>query len=346
MSAYTALVSAHLKILFRSREFLFWDLMFPVLLMILLGSAFGHSGFSATVGLSGHGPVRPLILHTLHHIAGVKVVLTQAGPQGIRSGHLDIWLQIQPHRVRLISTASPTSQMASAMIQGVIDHVNLGMLHRPVAISLAISHLAGPTFNYVDFLVPGILAMSLMTSGLFAGGALVTYRTQGILRRLQATPLSAPQFLLSRYTAQLVLALLETAILLGVAHVLYGFSPSGSVLAFVIFLLLGSTGFLMIGFFVANVVGTPEVASTINNVINLPMMFLSGVFYPVGQLPAFIKPLSAVLPLKYLAEALRNIMLTSQTLAQQTRPLLVLAGTAVVFGVLASWLFKWDARRV
>ncbi len=346
MSAYIALVSAHLKILFRSRDFLFWDLMFPVLLMILLGAAFGHSSFSATVGVSGHGPIRPLMLRTLHHLAGVKVVLTQAGAQGIQSGHLDVWMQIQQHHVKLIRTASPTSQMTAIVIQGIINQMNLALLHHPAAITVAMSHLSGPTSNYVDFLVPGILAMSLMTSGLFAGGAIVTYRTQGVLRRLQATPLSAMQFLLSRYTAQLALSLVETIIVLGVAHLLYGFSPSGSVGAFVIFLLLGSTGFLMIGFFVSNIVESPEVASTINNAINLPMMFLSGIFYPVGQLPAFIKPLSEVLPLKYLAEALRNIMLASQPLAHETVPLLVLAGTAVGFGVLASLIFKWDARRV
>jgi ABC-2 type transport system permease protein len=346
MNAYVGLVVSNLRILFRSRELLFWDLAFPVLLMVLLGAAFGHAGFNATVGVSGSGPVGPALVHALQHVPGITVDRVLHGRNLLGTGHLDVWVSILNQHVLVTRTGSPTSAIAANVVQGIVNQLTIALMHQTPPITLKMSTVAGPSGSYVDFLVPGIIAMSLMTSGLFAGGALAAYRSQGILRRISATPLSSLQFLLARYTSQLVLAALETVILLAAAHLLYGFNLSGSVPAFIVLLFLGSTAFLMMGFFVANIVDSPEVVSTINNVINLPMMFLSGIFYAVGQLPQILRPLSSILPLKYLAAALRGVSLSGQPLAAQGLAIAVLVGTTVVFGGLAASLFKWDARRV
>lgn len=346
MSAYLALVRANLRMMFRSRDFLFWDLAFPVLLMVLLASAFSHAGLSATIGIGGSGAMKVAMVKALHQVSGFSLTPVRYGAQAVRNGHLDAFVFVHHNHVAIVATGSPTSRVAATVIHGIVNQITIAMMHQPPTVLVSMRQVAGPSGRYVDFLVPGLLAMSLMTSGLFAGSFLVTARSQGILRRLRATPLHSSPFLLARYTSQLVLSGMETVILLGLARLLYGFIPRGSVVAFVLCLFLGSTAFLMIGFFVANLAQTPEVATTVINLINLPMMFLSGIFYTVGQLPHILHPLTQVLPLKYLADALRNISLSGQPLTQQGGPILILVTTSVVFGGLATGFFKWDGRRV
>lgn len=346
MMAYLALVRANLRMMFRSRDFLFWDLAFPVLLMILLASAFSHVGISAKIGVGGSGPMKEAIVNALHHVAGFSLTQTRHGAQAVRTGHLDASVFVHHNQVTILATSAPTSQIAATVIQGMVNQITIAMMHPSPQVLVSMQQVLGPSTSYVDFLVPGILAMSLMTSGIFSASFLVTARSQGILRRLRATPLSSAQFLLARYTSQLVLTGMETVILLGLARLLYGFIPAGSAVAFVLCLFLGSTAFLMMGFFVANLSATPEVAATVSNLINLPMMFLSGIFYSAGQLPRILRPLTQVLPLKYLADALRNIALSGQPLAQQGGPILILLATSLIFGGLATGFFKWDGRRV
>ncbi len=348
MNAYLTLVGMNLKMLVRARDVLFWNFAFPVLFMVLMGTAFGSSpGFSAHVGIEGSGPIATGLVHALGHIKGMGVsVMASGGTQALKAGHIAVLLRIAGHEIHLIHTNASASQSVSSIVKATVMAMNLQVLHQPLPFHVVPHQISLQGTSYIDFLAPGILGMTLMNTGLFAGTALITHRSQGILRRIRGTPLSTGVFIGARITTQMVVALLQAALILVIAKEGYQFTPVGNLWTLIPLLVLGELAFMTIGFFVAGVANTMEVASALTNIVSLPMMFLAGVFYPVSQLPPFIKPLAQILPLRYLTSGLRAIVVHGAPLAGLENDFIALAVVAVVCGALAVKFFRWDMPHV
>lgn len=199
----------------------------------------------------------------------------------------------------------------------------------------------------VDFLVPGILAMSLMQLGLFGTAQpLVSLRERGVLRRLGATPLPRSTLLATQIAFRLTLGMTQTAILLGLGKVVFGVSMGDNLplLAFVAF--MGALMFVSLGFVIASISRTVDSAAGISQLINFPMMFLSGIFFPVSFVPSFLYPVVAALPLTYLSDALREVMIgappSNPLNVNLSGSLLILTGWLFVFVVVSIRTFKWE----
>jgi len=205
--------------------------------------------------------------------------------------------------------------------------------------------VAAKSFKYIDFLVPGIVAMSLMTVGIYGiSGTFVAYRERGVLRRLKATPMPLGSFIGSRVLMQLFVSLIQAGLVLATGSLLFHVNVGGAgtwarvgVLA-----IIGSASFVTIGFFVASVSKNIEIAAALGNVIGTPMMFLSGIFFPFDFMPDFLRSIARLLPLTYLGDGLRQSMVNGTQVAPIAVDAAILVGWLVVCLGIAARSFRWE----
>ncbi len=197
--------------------------------------------------------------------------------------------------------------------------------------------------DYVDFLVPGIMAMAIMTSCIFSlAPTIVRLREQGVMRRLWVTPLSKASFLASHVLFRLFIATAQTILILAVAFTLLDTNLALPVAPILVFVVLGNLNGAAISFTIAGFSKTPEVASTIANVVSIPMLLLCGVFLPLEIMPRKFLPVIWSLPLTHLSESLRRMMSMEWSFTELWRSELALLGFLIAFFTISLLTFKWD----
>ena len=196
--------------------------------------------------------------------------------------------------------------------------------------------------RYIDWLIPGLLGMNIMGTGMWGVGfTLVLQRTRKLLMRLIATPMRRHQYLAALVAARLVLLGLEVAALVGFARLLFGVPVNGSPLALGVVSLLGAMTFSGIGLLTASRAQTIEGVSGIMNVVMAPMWICSGIFFAASNFPEPLQPFIQALPLTALVDALRAVMLDGDGLLAIGPELLIVAAWGAASFVLALRIFKW-----
>lgn len=201
---------------------------------------------------------------------------------------------------------------------------------------------AGAAIRYVDWLVPGVLGMNMMFSCLFGiGYVIVRYRKSGYLKRLNATPLTALEFIVAQLISRLTLILLITVAVFAGTNSFLHFRMEGSYLDLFIVTLVGSVAMIAMGLVISARVTSEELAGGLLNVLSWPMMVLSGVFFSVDGAPPVLQKAADLFPLTHLLNAARAIMLDGATLGELVYPLSVLGAMAIVFLALGASVFRW-----
>jgi ABC-2 type transport system permease protein len=354
---------ANLLMTVRNKQALFWSFFFPVLLMCLLGVVFGqeeaYAPKLAIVDEDQSAASRAVVdvfmdvdalvtsevddeqtaLDDLQNgdYAGVLVL-----PEGVQEQFASGTLEIPMYY-------DNSSMITAGTVTGVVDQVLRSISDQATGTqpkyTLAAQPVAAESFNYIDFLVPGVVAMALMTSGIYGvSGTFVYYRQNGVLRRLKATPMPLGSFVATRVLVHLVTALIQAGLVLLVGVVLFGVqvATGPTLLKVAMMALIGSSSFITIGFFIAAVSRNVEIAAALAQVIGTPMMFLSGIFFPMENAPAWIQPVVKAMPLAYLADALRDIIIKGETLWFVRLDIVVLSVTTAVFLALSVRFFRWE----
>ena len=192
------------------------------------------------------------------------------------------------------------------------------------------------------YFVPSILAMALMQLGIFASIPLVSQREKQILKRLAATPLSRITFVGSNVVMRLIIAALQTILIVGIGAWLFGVTIVGNVLVVVGFIALGALTFLAVGYIIAAWARTEETANAGTSIVQFPLMFLRGIFFPISFMPGWLQPVAAAMPLTYLADALRQTMVGGAAYASLAVDALVLGGWMLVCFLIAARFFRWQ----
>jgi ABC-2 type transport system permease protein len=196
--------------------------------------------------------------------------------------------------------------------------------------------------RYIDFLIPGLLAMTIMTISVAGSGYnIVEYRRKGILKRLFVTPIRPSQFIGGIVIARLVITVIQVAFLLTAAVVLLKVPVEGSLLELALLILMGSSVFLSLGFWMGSMAKTQQAIMLLGNLITLPQMFLSGVFFPVDSMPGLLQPIASVLPLTYLVDAVRDVIVNGISIFAQLPTLAGLAVWLALALTLAIRGFRW-----
>lgn len=240
-------------------------------------------------------------------------------------------------------SATFTAQIVRGAVANVLQYVDRSVSGAPTLLALKGHSVRLPSLRYIDFLVPGIIAMTIMNSAMFGlGGTIVTYRERGILRRLKVTPQPLTTFLAAQITNQLIFSILRAILLIAVARALFNVHVVGDYLTLMFVVVVGSLTFVTMAFAVASFAKNREISDTISNLISMPMMFLGGVFFPVENAPAWIRPIIKALPLKYLADAMRGVMIKGETLSAVRLDLWVLTAVTAVLFLVSVKLWRWE----
>ena len=209
-------------------------------------------------------------------------------------------------------------------------------------ISLHINRIYG-NIKYIDFLVPAILGMTIMMSCMMGMGATIAgERETGELARLFMTPTSVSTVIGGKIAAKLLIELVRALILIFMAVLLFNVSIKGGFLQTFIVLVIGALCFVGFGIMLSSRTSTQEDYAQISLPFSMPMMFVSGVFYPIETMPWILQKLAYIFPLTYLNDAMRGIMLKGQTLGDVWLDLVVLLGFTVLFFVVGVKLFNRD----
>jgi ABC-2 type transport system permease protein len=207
---------------------------------------------------------------------------------------------------------------------------------------VVVEEVAGRDLAYIDFLVPGILGLTIMQLGLFSVAfGFVQLKQTGTLRRLFATPTSPSYFLSAQVSSRLIITLVQVLILLGVG-LWFGVQLVGSVIVVLALSVLGGVVFLAMGYGVAGWAKNENQAAPVANLISLPMMFLSGSFFPREAMPEFLQQVTRFLPLTYLNDALRDVINDGAGLDVIGTDVIGLVVWGLISFVIATRLFKWE----
>jgi ABC-2 type transport system permease protein len=225
-------------------------------------------------------------------------------------------------------------------VQAVLGVVNLG--GRPPLVVPQPETLQTENLNFISYFVPSMLGLSVMQVGIFAAIPLVADREKLILKRLAATPLRRWQLVGSNVLMRLLIALAQAVIIIGVGVLAFGVQITGSLLLAALFIALGAMAFLALGYVIASFAKTEDSANGMTSVVQFPMMFLSGTFFPLDAMPAFLQGIARIIPLTYLSDALRQVMVGGAAFAPLWLCALVLAGWLVICFGIASRTFRWQ----
>jgi len=266
---------------------------------------------------------------------GVIVVPAGLGASIIGGGTAQLTLYTDP--------SDSTAETVLAQVVGqVVGAMNQQISGRPPALEVETQALQTQRISSAAYFVPSILAMALMQLGVFASIPLVAQREKQILKRLAATPLSRVTFVGSNVVMRLLIAALQTVTIVGIGMALFGVTIIGNILVVAGFIVLGALTFLAVGYIIASYARTEESANALTSVIQFPLMFLSGIFFPISFMPGWLQPVAAAMPLTYLADALRQTMVGGAAYASLGIDALVLGAWMIVCFLIAARFFRWQ----
>ena len=365
MRTLLALTIANVKSLVRDRAALFWTIFFPIMFVFLFGSIFGGNRDSKiSVGFVDQDRT-PASAALAKAFGSVPLVTLQAGSvdaekaamqHGDVSAVIVIPKGLQDTLIRARSGTKgsiaidlygdPSQSQTTQVIQGVVAQVangfNLEAQGGTAILTVSQQTLQSTNISTVAYLVPSILAMALMQLGVFAAIPLVQQRERGILKRIGATPLARWKLVGSNVLLRLMVAVVDAVLIVGIGYVFFDVQIVGNLMLSIGVVLLGAASFLAIGFALASFLKTEEQATGVVQIVQLPMMFLSGIFFSFNFLPGVLQTVARFLPLTYLGDALRQVMVNGTQVAPLGTDLAILAGWFVVCLTIAARSFRWE----
>jgi len=344
-TGYLHLLMARMLELKREPEVVFWVFVFPLLLATGLGIAFRNKPADASsvaiVAGAGAQEAQALLQRSPQHaLFKVDVQASEAARKGFRLGKYDLVIEQDGAgglRYRY-DPARPESVLARAEVNDALQ----AAAGRKDVVPTTLVTSSEPGSRYIDFLIPGLLGMNLMNSGMWGiGFALVDMRQRKLLKRFVGTPMRRSDFLLALLSSRLVLMIIEIALLLTLGVIVFHMKVVGSIFAI---LLLGAGGAMCfggVGLLTASRAQKIESVSGIMNLVMMPMWIFSGVFFSYERFPAVIQPVIKALPLTALNDALRASILEGTPLIHQWPRLLVMGLWGGISFVLALKWFRW-----
>jgi ABC-2 type transport system permease protein len=333
------LTMVRLREFLREPEAVFWVFAFPLLMAFALGIAFREERAQEVVV----GVVRAegsTIGQQLKDAKGVRLKPLEPGEAdgALRRGQVAVVLIPGPPLVYRFDPARPESRMARLVVDDVLQR----KAGRAEPIATRDDNVVAPGSRYIDWLIPGLLAMNIMGTSLWSiGFSVVVARSRKLLKRLMATPMPRAQYLASHLLSRLVFLALEAAVLLAFAYFAFGVAPAGSMALVAGLILLGALAFSGLGLLISTRATTIEGVSGLMNVVMMPMWLLSGVFFASSNFPDAAQPFIRLLPLTALVDGLRGVFLEGHGPAAIGREIATLTiYTVATFG-LSVKLFRW-----
>jgi len=344
LRALKELTLNRVRVMLREPEVLFWIFLFPVLLALGIGIAFSDpTPEIQRVGIE-RGTSAETYLEALAGDPELQVLLLDVdeAEDALRRGEIALVLAGGDFEQAVLIRFDPTRPEArTARLLVEVALQTAGGATRPVEVQEEQIRARGQ--RYIDWLIPGLIGFNLMGTGLWSVGFYTTQvRENRELRRLVATPMRRSDFLLAQILARFGFLTLEVPLIVLVAWLVFGVPVEGGAFALASVVLLGATCFTGLGLLAASRSRTTEGIGGIINLIMMPMLVLSGVFFSTHRFPEALQPLIQALPLTALNEALRSVYNDGLGLTASLGNLGILLAWTVGAFVLALRLFRWQ----
>jgi len=344
-AGYSHLLMARMLELKREPEVVFWVFVFPLLLALGLGIAFrnkpGDAISVAIIAGPGAGDAQTMLGRAPQHDRfKAQILESEQARKGFRLGKFD--MVIEPGGKGTVQYLYDPARPESVLAEAEVNNALQSAAGRKDVVATTVVISSEPGSRYIDFLIPGLLGMNLMNSGMWGiGFALVDMRQRKLLKRFVGTPMRRGDFLLALASSRLILMVIEVALLLTFGALFFHMRILGSLVAIAFIAGLGSLTFGGVGLLTASRAQKIESVSGLINLVMMPMWIFSGVFFSYERFPAVIHPLIKVLPLTALNDALRASILEGTPLLHQWPRLLIMALWGGISFILALKWFRW-----
>ena len=366
MDALIQLTIANIRSFVRDRAALFWTLAFPLIFIVMFGAIFSGGGDQGRTFGWVDDDASPESAQLRAAFAGVPnlelVDATEAEAlEQMRRGDVSAVLVVPAgYAERIVAVAQdpsgeavpievytdPAQQQQEGItlqiVGAVFDAVSLAVRGGGPVLAVSKQTIQTQDVGFISYLVPSILGMALMQLGVFSAIPLVADREKLILKRLSATPLRRWQLVGSNVIMRLLIAIVQTVIIVGVGAAMFGVEVAGNLVLIGALVVLGSLAFIALGYVIASFAKTEELANGMTSVVQFPLMFLSGTFFPIEAMPEVLKVVARAMPLTYLSDALRQTMVGGAAFNPLWVCFAVLAAFLVIcFGISARF-FRWQ----
>lgn len=341
LTALGEMTTTRLREFFREPEAVFWVFVFPILLAVALGLAFREKApDKIPIGVV-EGPTAAQAVAAL---AKSPVLLprayeAEAGAFALRTGKISLLVESGEGRARFqLDETRPDARIARLEAQDALERA----AGRRDLLALETVEVTEVGARYIDFLIPGLLGMNLLGTGVWGVAfSITTARNRKILKRLIATPMHRSDYLLAQILGRLIFLIPEVAVLLAFGYFAFGVPLHGSLLLVCGICLVAAMSFCGLGLLIASRVSTIEGASGLANLILLPMWIGSGVFFSAERFPEAVQPIVHALPLTAVNDALRAVMLEGEGLAGVLPEIGIVAAWGVASFLAALAIFRW-----
>jgi ABC-2 type transport system permease protein len=351
MSPFFSIAVAILRGFIRDKAAVFFAIIFPLMFLVLFGAIFDDTS-AGKIDLIKVGDVAV--------VDGLPEQAQQAWDETfdvtndddldsavaeVRKGDADV--AIEQRGTTLVAHYTATDQVKAAMTAGAlnafVDGANVAASGKPPTYALDVQRVEDESLKTIDLLTPGLLGWAIAMSAAFGAAAtLQGWRQTKLLRRLQLSPVPTGTIVAARIVATLVIALVQTAIFLGLGTIVFGLTLTGAWLMAVPLVACGTLCFMALGLLAGAVAKTVEGAVNMANFLVLPMAFLSGSFFPLDAAPPWLQVVSKAMPLRHLNDAMLDVMVRGEGPATALLPMALLLTIAAALTLVAARLFNWD----
>lgn len=365
MFTLRVLTIASIKMFLRNKQALFFTLFMPIIIMTIFGLIGFDRPQTIAVGVVTTNPTESTkeFVGTLSDIDAFNVYEgseeeeRRALDDGERAVVLLVPDTLMPEEGRAPETQTITvltnveqqqqSQIAVSVLTQLLDKTTLAIAQAPQLFEIKTEEISSRNLRYIDFLLPGIVAMAVMQMAVFSVSfVFVDYKEKGILKRLLATPLKPYQFVGANVFTRLLVAVVQSAILIAVGVLLYKTQVIGSYWLILLITILGSIMFLGLGFAISGLAKTVEAVPAIANLVVFPMLFLGGTFFPIDSMPEWLQGIVKFMPLSYFSHSLREVMTNDAGVSAISGDLYAMLAWSVIMVVLAMITFRFEEKRV
>ena len=350
------LAKIFLKIFLRDRQSIFFSLFFPIIFMTVF--AFANNGEVDPIKLGIVNNSASEVASDFSQILNDNLLFNvTVGEESILRAELvdgdqtmllilpeDFDAQSDGAELQLLVDAAQVQQLGLIMplLEQTLISIEREFRNIEPMFTLTIEDVQARSQRYLDFLLPGLMAFTLMQLSIAGSGFnIVEFRRKGILKRLFVTPIKPRDFITAIVLARMAIILIQLTVLILFSVTILDVSIVGNFASFYLMIILGTFIFLCLGFCLGSIATTQQAVMAVGNIVIFPQIFLSGVFYPIESMPELVQPIASLLPLSFVSTAMREIANNGASLLDITPTLLGIAAWFVIAFVLATRLFVW-----
>ncbi len=367
LSAIKTIVLYSIKMFFRDKTAIFFSLFLPLVIMSIFGVMNFGAASKVKMGIVDEAKSQATapVVEGLKKVSNLEitennlsiekgelekgnrdVVLILPKDFGKNIAQLKMGQKVAPQEIQLLynnNKQNSTASIGTTIVNQVLDRYTHAVTQTPDIFVLKQEAISSKNLTYVDFLIPGIVALGIMQMSVIGvASVFVNWRERGILRRLLATPVKPRIILFSQVATRLIISIMQTTTILTVGVLFFGIHIAGSIPLILLLGLMGGVVFLCFGFTVSGIGNSQNTVMALANIVMMPMMFLSGVFFPRDGLPNWLQTITHYLPLTYLADALRGVIIDGSSMLAIRNDILGLLVWMVITFILAIRFFRWE----